>query len=128
MEIIESKKILNVIGLALLVLYIIFQSKSDDTLAKIFLWSTLFILVINTFDTFLGKWIAIGWMKFGQVLGSIISRITLLLIFFCILTPLALIFRLFNPKVVIHFKKKQKKSYFDNLNINYEKSNFDEIW
>ena len=51
------------------------------------------------------------WFKFGLLLGKIISPIIMGLIFFCIITPTAIILRLFN-KDVLNLKKKNTETYW----------------
>jgi hypothetical protein len=51
------------------------------------------------------------WMRFGFLLGSIISPIVLGVLFFLMFTPIAVIMRLFSRDELI-LKKKDVKSYW----------------
>ena len=51
------------------------------------------------------------WMRFGFLLGSIISPIVLGILFFLMFTPIAVIMRLFSRDELI-LKKKDVKSYW----------------
>jgi hypothetical protein len=58
----------------------------------------LCLIVIGLFSAYLTARIAWLWMGFAKILGYISSRIILTLIFYLILTPLALIRKLFKKK------------------------------
>ena len=51
------------------------------------------------------------WFKFGILLGSIISPIVMGIVFFVVVTPTALIMRIFG-KNLLNLKKDNKKSYW----------------
>ena len=57
------------------------------------------------------------WMKLGEQLGKIVSPIIMLLIFFCILTPIGLILKIFK-KDLINLKFSNKNSYWINRKKN----------
>ena len=58
------------------------------------------------------------WFKFGIILGNIISPIVMGIIYFIVVTPIALILKVFN-KDVLNLKKTKNSSYW----INKEKYN-----
>ena len=62
----------------------------------------------------------IVWFKFGMLLGKIISPIVMGLIFFIVVTPTAIILKLFN-KDVLSLKKNKSNSYWKK-NSNYKTS------
>jgi len=51
------------------------------------------------------------WYKFGILLGNIISPLVMSLIFFLIVTPIALIIKIFK-KDILNLKKNNSKSYW----------------
>ena len=51
------------------------------------------------------------WFKFGIILGSIISPIVMAIIFFIVVTPIALLMKLLK-KDLLNLKKKNQKSYW----------------
>ena len=51
------------------------------------------------------------WMKFGRLLGKVVSPIVMGFIFFFVVTPIGLIMRLFR-KDLLNLKKNNKKSYW----------------
>ena len=56
------------------------------------------------------------WIKFGEILGSVIAPIIMALVFFVFLTPISLLVRMFGKDLLgIKFNKK-KTSYWINRN------------
>ena len=51
------------------------------------------------------------WMKFGLLLGQIISPIIMVIIFFVVVTPIGIIMRVLG-KNILRLKKNKKKSYW----------------
>ena len=52
-----------------------------------------------------------AWIKFGEILGKIVSPIILAVVFFGIVTPIGLLLRLFK-KDVLNLKLNNKSSYW----------------
>jgi len=57
------------------------------------------------------------WIKFGEILGKIISPIVMMIVFFIVLTPLSFIVRLFG-KDLLKLKFIKKNSYWINRKKN----------
>ena len=64
------------------------------------------------------------WLKFGLILGKIISPIILGIIFFLILTPISIITRIFG-RDELRLKKRNKKSFWVNKSIKISGDTFD---
>ena len=81
----------------------------------------------------LGYYIVWLWYKIAEVLGWVNSRIILSILFFLFLSPLALLYRLFN-KDTLQIKKRslQEKplegSMFVDRDHQYETKDFEEVW
>ncbi|HRW20890.1 MAG TPA: SxtJ family membrane protein [Bacteroidales bacterium] len=58
--------------------------------------------ISGLFIPLLRKWIHIFWMQLAQVMGWIVSKILLTIIFFTFLTPIAIIKRLFSKNSYNH--------------------------
>ena len=65
------------------------------------------------------------WMSFAIILGSVVSRIILFVVFFSIVSVVSLAARLFEKKFYIAHNDQHRKSYWiqrdQSKNINYEK-------
>ena len=64
------------------------------------------------------------WMGTAIVIGSVVSRLILFIIFFVILTPISISAKMFNKTFVIRYKDQQLQSYWikrsESKKINYE--------
>ena len=57
------------------------------------------------------------WIKFGEILGKVISPIIMMIVFFIVLTPLSFIIKLFG-KDLLQIKLFKKSSYWINRKKN----------
>ena len=72
---------------------------------------SLFFLVASIFDLKLLGVLNKGWIKLSDLLGKIVSPIILGLIFFLLITPLALILKLFG-RDVLKLRRINAKTYW----------------
>jgi len=68
-----------------------------------------------------------GWMKLTQLLSLIVPNIVLGLVFYLILTPIALISRLTKSNGQFQLKN-NTASLFKTRNHNFSKADFEKIW
>lgn len=83
--------------------------------------------VIGFFIAPLGEWMHRSWMKLALVLGWVNSRILLTVLFYIILTPVALLARLFG-KTSIRKKAGNTTSQFVTRNHLYTKTDLQHPW
>lgn len=107
---------------ALVTCYFIFKQHN-----VVFLKAALILALIGIFSLTVAKWIHIGWMKFAQVLGTINSYILMSIIFYIILLPIALLYRLTN-KSARFSTLSTKKSSFHERNHTYEAKDLANVW
>jgi len=69
--------------------------------------AAIVLLVINMTWPAIYTWVARGWLGFSQLLGTVMSKVILTLVFFVVVTPLALLRRIFghDPMALKKFKK-----------------------
>lgn len=85
------------------------------------IYVSLAILVVTSFSSFLGGWIAKAWMGFGKTLGNINGKLILSIFFFLLLVPIA-----FFKKII---SKKQISSSTTNWKtLDNENVAFDKLW
>ncbi len=91
----------------------------------LYLATALLILAIipNPLATLITK----GWLKFSELLGAVMSRIVMTVIFFLFLTPLAALYRLFNRAAADHFHKKGT-TYWRTVEEKFTKESFERPW
>jgi len=69
---------------------------------------SLLFLVLGLFNSRFLSPIKKTWLKFGEILGSIIAPIMMALVYFVILTPISLLVRLFGKDLLgLKYSKKQ---------------------
>lgn len=89
----KSAESLLVIVTGFLVLYLVFQHKA-------FLYVSLSVGLVSIFIKPVGNFIARLWFILGEVLGFIVSKIVLTLLFYLFVTPIAIVHNIFNKDVL----------------------------
>lgn len=116
----NPKKTLIIISIALIVLSYYFKN-------LFLVYPIPFLLFVAFFYQKLAFKIEKAWFKLALILGFISSKILLSIVYFIVLTPISLIFRLTNKK--LSFKQsKQKNSNFININKKYEPKDLEKMW
>ena len=87
------------------------------------------LLALSFTDNRAAKFIASAWMGFADAFGAISSRIILVLVFYALLTPLAMLYRLFNKKEMLHFTTDARDTMFDDVPPqSFSKESFEKPW
>ncbi|MFT5266081.1 MAG: hypothetical protein ACI8YQ_004841 [Polaribacter sp.] len=111
-----------VIVLGFLVLYLALEK-------PIFLWISLSIGLLSLFSSFALAKITWLWFKLAEGLGYVNSRILLSVVFFLILVPIALLARLVSGnKLKLKKNEKGEGSYFEEINVKYNKEGMEDMW
>ncbi len=121
MDKIDLLKTLNGLSLFLILLFFIFGKLWLLILSALFLFLSI---AGGRFSYFLAE----AWLKFGQILGTILTKLVLTIVFYFLLTPLGLLFRTFNREVYLFFKDRRRNSFFKDVNIEYKKEDFEKLW
>ena len=88
------------------------------------------ILCVGLFLKGVSKVVARVWLSFSERLGTVMTGILLSVVFFVILTPIAVLFRLFH-KNVLQLKRardNESKSYYQIRNHLYHRSDLENPW
>lgn len=93
----------------------------------IFLYLAIALCTAGLFSTRLAAFIAGLWTKATNLVGYAINAVLLSLVFFILLTPLALV-RKITGKSPILLRPTQGDSYFHIRNHKYEKSDLQDMW
>ncbi len=121
MEKTDLIKTLNGVSLFFLLLFLIFGKKWLLIISAIFLLLTIFG---GRFTFFLAE----GWIKLGQFIGTALTKIFLTLVFYLFVTPLGFFYRIFNREVYLFFKEKKRDTFFKDVNMEYKKEDFEKLW
>jgi len=84
------------------------------------------IMLIGIFSDFLTEKIALLWLKLAEFLGNINGKILLSILFFFILTPIALLAKLFGNRNME--LKKENKSHYTVRNHLYTAKDLKNMW
>lgn len=68
------------------------------------------------------------WLEFAEILGSVNTKILFGIIFFLLLTPIALVYRLFGKSNLQLKRKGANESYFSERNHVYEAKDLKNLW
>jgi len=100
------------VGLVLMIIsgFLIWKEKESY---QIFLGIGTIILLTSTTKPIILKPLYLTWMALGLIIGWIMTRVILSLLFYFILTPIGLALRLFGKKVIELRWNKSKKSYWN---------------
>ncbi len=114
-------KTLNGLSLFILILFFIFGKSWLLVLSAIF----LFLSIAGGRFSYL---LAELWLKFGQLIGTVLTKIVLTIVFYFLVTPLGFLFRIFNREIYLFFKNRSKDTYFKDVNYEYKKEDFEKLW
>lgn len=118
----ETTKTMLTISVGFLVIY--FLTKSTQVW---FLYISLFVGVIGVASDSLSKYIEWLWLKIGVILSYIVPNIMMAIIFYLILFPISLLSKLFRKKDVLRLKN-NSDSVYSEVNREYDKSHFENMW
>lgn len=108
-----------VIVAGLLVLYFIFKINT-------FLSVALLLGLAGSLSNYLASKIAWLWLKIAEILGMIMPKVILAFVFFLILTPIAMLYRLFKKN---GFQlRKNTASYYAERNHQFCAMNLENLW
>jgi hypothetical protein len=108
-----------VLGLAVIFLF---------TKNKYLVPSIVVVIGIGLFSTYLTEKIHWFWMKLSHVMGSIMSKVLLSVIFYLFLFPVALLSRVFIKKNSLQLKKTKESSYYETRNHQYVAEDIENPW
>ena len=118
----EKDKHLGTILVFVIVLIILFLVYKNVKL----LYAALVLGAIALIIPALSRKIHSVWMKFAELLGLVMNKVILGIVFFIFLVPVALLSKLFrkNPLKV----KRETTSYFIERNFTYTKKSLEQLW
>jgi len=117
----ESSKALSGVALALMVGFYLFKS-------ELLLHAVLALLFLVAFPSRVSRTLAGGWLRFGELLGQVNSKIILTLIYFVVLVPVSFCYRQLNRKTVDYFSGRNRDSFFVDPDRSYDKAAFEKTW
>ena len=102
-----------------LVIYVI-------TKAELFLYISLTFAITGIFIKPVAKIIAVAWFKLAEILNYFFSKLIMGTLFFVLLFPVSLLYRIANNDK-LNLKKKAKSNWNSRMHI-YSSTDFENIW
>jgi hypothetical protein len=115
----NSKSTILVIVLGFIVMHLLFAWE----------WAIIVSLVVGIFgisSEYISQKIEWIWYMITRVLQHILPNILLMLVFFLILFPLSILYKLFHRDLLMLSNK--HNTYFVNVNKKVDKSSFEKSW
>lgn len=114
---------LSLIGILLIAINFLFK----ENIASWYFGITGGILLVLSFFSLKLDWlICYGWLKLGEGLGYVMSKVILGVVFYVLVSPLAILYRLFNKNQLN--LKKNPTSYYVQRNHLFEKKDLTNTW
>jgi hypothetical protein len=92
----------------------------------LFLYLAFAFGITGIFIKPLAKYIAIGWFKLADILNYFVSKIVLGTLFFVVLFPISLLYKISN-KDKLRLRKSKKSNWIER-NHSYSPSDLENIW
>lgn len=112
---------ITVLAAASLVFYYIF--KKDG-----FILAALVLLFTGLFFKSAAAGVSSLWLRFAELLGAFNTRLILGLVYFLVLTPIAVAFRLFTRKHANSPRQASDKSYFTVREHTFSPADLEKMW
>ena len=111
-----ERKSLTIFGLIWSVIIAFFSIKHNIIFLK-FVSLSFFLSSLLFPEIFLKTYFYQAWIKFGNIIGNLNSKLIILILFFFVVTPIGFILKIFGKKFLIKRIDKKKKSYLINRKI-----------
>jgi len=121
----REKELETILVLCVALVVIFFATKQKYTY---YLTASVVLGVIGMFSNYLTSKISWAWLKFGEMIGAVMSRVILSVVFFLFLFPIALLSRLFSKNNSLQLKKSAGDSYYFTRNHKYEAQDLKNVW
>ena len=95
---------------------------------KYFLTLSVLLGLTGMFSKYLTAKISWAWWKLSELMGAVMSRVILSIIFFVFLVPIAFLSRLFSKKDNLQLKKTTGDTYYISRNHLYETKDLENGW
>jgi len=115
----KTQEVLLVITTGFLVLFSIYKKE----------WMLFVALgagLVGVFLKPLAELIAKGWFKLGELLGFVVSKVVLALLFYILLVPISFLYNLFNKDTLD--LKRQDKSFWHKRDHEFKPNDLNNSW
>lgn len=117
----ERNKHLETIIVLVLALIVIYWVADNN---RYLLWAAFGLGAIGVFIPYLAGKIHWAWMKLAHVLGYVMSKVMLTLVYVLVVVPMGI----FSRKKITMQLKQGTSSYFRERNYTYKKEDLENVW
>jgi hypothetical protein len=111
-----------VVSTALLLFFLIFN-------VSWLLYSAFALSLLALISKTFSYWFTRGWLGFSEILGYVMSRLIMTLLYFLILTPIALLYRVFNKDPLqLNRNSNRTGSYYTRRSHIYTAKDLENTW
>lgn len=122
----REKELETILTLCVALVVLFFVTKKQHAY---YLSLSVLLGLIGMFSTYLTAKISWAWLKIGEGMGFVMSKVILTIVFFGFLFPIALLSRVFsNNRNNLQLKKTVGHSYYFTRNHKYEAKDLEHVW
>ncbi|MCA1802884.1 MAG: SxtJ family membrane protein [Rhodothermaceae bacterium] len=111
-----------VVSTALLLFFLIFN-------VSWLLYSAFALSLLALISRSFSYWFTRGWLGFSEILGFVMSRLIMTLLYFLVLTPIALLYRAFNKDPLqLNHNRNRSGSYYTHRGHIYTAKDLNNTW
>ena len=110
-----------VLSLVCVVLYLIFDR-------EFFVFGAMVLLIVGLVFKKITSKISDLWLGFSEIIGKFNTKIILSVIYYCVLTPVAFVYRIFHKDHLNLLKNPSKSSYFISRDKTFIADDFEKMW
>lgn len=126
----REKELETILTLCVFLVLIFFMGEREHLGHKKSLLTIAILLgLIGIFSKYLTSKISWAWLKVGELMGAVMSKVILSVVFFVFLFPIALLSRLFSSnRNNLQLKKTGGNTYYFTRNHLYEAKDLKNLW
>ena len=117
----ERTKHLETILVLVVALVVVFMFNGH----RYWIWGAITLGAIGLFIPYLAGKIHWAWMKLAHVMGYVMSKVMLTLVYVLVVVPMGIFSR---KKITLQLKSTADKSYFRERNYTYKKEDLENVW
>lgn len=121
----REKELETILTLCVALVVLFFVTKKQHAY---YLTLSVLLGLIGMFSKYLTAKISWAWLKLGELMGSVMSKVILSAVFFVFLFPIALLARLFSKNNSLQLKKATADTYYFTRNHKYVAKDLDNVW
>lgn len=122
----REKELETILTLCVALMVLFFVTKKQHAY---YLTLSVLLGLIGMFSVYLTAKISWAWLKLGEGMGFVMSKVILTIVFFGFLFPIAMLSRVFsNNRKNLQLDKSTGSSYYFTRNHTYQPKDLEDVW